>query len=47
MLHGLSKFRISPAASHWMRLFMILPNEVQATGPKGFISKGDVLDHIQ
>jgi len=26
---------------------MILPGEVVATGPKGFITKGDVLSHIE
>lgn len=25
---------------------MIYPNEVLATGPKGYMTKGDVLDHI-
>lgn len=39
-------FKVAPAAGAWMRSHMILPSEVKATGPKGFIIKTDVLNHI-
>lgn len=40
-------FKISPAAGAWMRNYMILPQEVQPTGPKGFVLKSDVLSYIE
>ena len=46
MLHE-GKIKVSPAAGAWMRAYQILPTEVKATGPKGFILKGDVLNHIE
>jgi len=45
MIHG-GTFKVAPAAGWWMRTYLILPSEVKATGPKGFILKGDVLEHI-
>lgn len=45
MIHG-GKYLVAPAAGWWMRTYQILPSEVTATGPKGFILKGDVLQHI-
>jgi len=45
MIHS-GKFKISPSAGWWLRTYMILPNEVKSTGPKGYILKGDVLAHI-
>ena len=45
MLHG-SKHKVSPAAGAWMRAYMVLPTEVKATGPKGYIIKEDVMTHI-
>lgn len=30
-----------------MRTYMVMPNELTATGPKGFILKSDVLEHIE
>ena len=45
MIHG-GKYLVAPAAGWWMRTYQILPSEVIATGPKGFILKGDVLSHI-
>ncbi len=41
------KFRVSPAAGWWLRTYGVLPSQVPATGPKGFILKGDVLMHIK
>ena len=46
MLHS-GSIKVAPAAGWWMRTYMILPSEVKTTGPKGFILKGDVLDHIE
>jgi len=42
----MGKFRVSPAAGWWLRSYGVLPSQVPATGPKGFIIKGDVLNHI-
>lgn len=41
------KYKISPAAGWWMRAYGVLPSEVTATGPKGFILKGDVLKIVR
>ena len=41
------EFLISPSAGWWLRTYMIMPNEVKSTGPKGFLLKGDVLKHIE
>jgi len=46
MLHS-GTIRVAPAAGAWMRAYMILPTEVKATGPKGYIIKTDVLEHIE
>jgi hypothetical protein len=46
MIHG-GKYLVAPAAGWWMRTYHVLPSEVTATGPKGFILKGDVLAHIE
>jgi len=46
-LHADSKGRrIAPAAYGYLRGFRVLPSEVTATGPKGFLTKGDILAHI-
>ena len=46
MLHG-GSIKVSPAAGWWMRAYMVLPSEVKPTGPKGFILKSDVMEHIE
>jgi hypothetical protein len=46
MLHD-PKNKIGPAAGWYMRTYLIMPAEVKASGPKGFIVKGDVLAHIE
>jgi pyruvate/2-oxoglutarate dehydrogenase complex dihydrolipoamide acyltransferase (E2) component len=46
MIHG-GKYLVAPAAGWWMRTYQVLPSEVKATGPKGYILKGDVLEHIE
>jgi len=46
LLHG-GSIKVSPAAGWWMRTYLILPTELKATGPKGYITKGDVLAHIK
>lgn len=38
--------RVSPAAGTWLRRYGIMPNLVEASGPKGYILKGDVLEYI-
>ena len=40
-------FKVSPAAAWWLRSYAVLPSQVPATGPKGYIVKGDVLKHIK
>lgn len=40
-------FKIAPAAKWWMHLYNVAAKEVVATGPKGYITKGDVLLHIE
>ena len=42
-LQHCGKVRIAPAAGWWMRTHLVYPHEVTATGPKGYITKGDVL----
>ena len=42
-----TKFKISPAAGWWLRSYAVLPSQVSASGPKGYIQKGDVLKHIK
>lgn len=46
MIHS-GEFLISPSAGWWLRTYMIMPNEVKSTGPKGYLIKGDVLKHIE
>jgi len=46
VLHD-GSFKVLPAAGWWMRAFMVLPSEVKPTGPKGHITKGDVLSFIE
>lgn len=45
MVHS-GKFKVSPASEWWMRTHKILPTEVTATGPKGYILKYDVIQAI-
>jgi hypothetical protein len=40
-------FKIAPSAGWWMRTYMVMPSELKPTGPKGFILKSDVLEHIE
>ena len=39
--------RISPAAGWWLRAYNVQAAQVTATGPKGFLLKGDVLKYIK
>ena len=43
----ISKFKVAPAAGWWMRSYGVLPSQLTASGPKGYIVKGDVLKHIK
>jgi hypothetical protein len=38
--------KISPAAGFYMRTYFIMPDEITPTGPKGYITKTDVLDFV-
>lgn len=38
--------KISPSARWWMHLYSVAAKDISATGPKGYILKGDVLAHI-
>ena len=40
-------FKVSPAASWWMRSYGVLPSQIKATGPRGYHTKGDVLAFIE
>ena len=42
----LSSGHISPAAAFHMRVNHLLPHDIKSTGPKGYITKGDVLNEI-
>ena len=47
-LHSeMEKFKVAPAAGWWMRTYGVLPSEVEQTGPRGYIIKGDVLKVIR
>ena len=46
LMTEMAKFRVSPAAGWWMRSYGVLPSQLIASGPKGFILKGDVLSFI-
>lgn len=39
------KYKIGPAALAMMRGYMVFPNEVKPTGPKGYITKEDVVNY--
>ena len=39
--------KISPSARWWMHLYNVAATGVAATGPKGYILKGDVLAHVE
>ena len=43
----MARFKVSPAAGWWLRSYGVLPSQVAATGPKGYIVKGDVLKLIK
>ena len=47
MAAELPKFKISPAAGWWLRSYGVLPSQVPASGPKGYILKGDVVKHVK
>ena len=40
-------FKIAPAARWWMHLYNIVGKDIPTRGPKGYITKGDVLAHIE
>ena len=47
-LHAeMEKFKVAPAAGWWMRTYGVLPSDVEQTGPRGYIVKGDVLKVIK
>lgn len=39
--------KVSPAAVTYLRRFGVLPQHVKATGPRGHLSKGDVLAYVK
>lgn len=43
----MGKFKVAPAAGWWMRAYAVLPSQLVASGPKGYILKGDVLKYIK
>ena len=43
----MAKFRVSPSAGGYLRRYGLLPSQVTATGPKGHLLKGDVLQYAQ
>ena len=43
----MAKFRIAPAAGTYLRRFGVLPSQIKATGPRGHVLKGDVLQYIE
>lgn len=45
MLHH-GPLKVAPAAGTYLRRYGIMPNLIKATGPRGYILKGDVLDYI-
>jgi len=45
MIHD-GSFKVSPAAGFYMRTYRVMPSEVAASGPKGYILKSDVLEYI-
>ena len=46
MLHD-GPYKVAPSAGFYMRTYRVLPSEVEASGPKGYIQKGDVLDFVE
>ena len=46
MLHD-GQYKVAPSAGFYMRTYRVLPNEVEASGPKGYIQKGDVLGFVE
>lgn len=46
MLHD-GSYKVAPSAGFYMRTYRVLPSEVQASGPKGYIQKGDVLGFVE
>jgi len=43
----LTKFKVAPAASGYLRRFGVLPSQVTATGPKGHVLKEDVFKYAE
>ena len=39
-------FKVAPAAGWWMRLYEVLPSQLKASGPRGYITKTDILEYI-
>jgi pyruvate/2-oxoglutarate dehydrogenase complex dihydrolipoamide acyltransferase (E2) component len=46
MIHD-GQYKVAPSAGFYMRTYGVLPSEVPASGPKGYIQKGDVLDFVE
>mmetsp|Transcript_24026 Transcript_24026/g.36964 ORF Transcript_24026/g.36964 Transcript_24026/m.36964 type:complete len:184 (+) Transcript_24026:142-693(+) len=42
-----SAIHVSPSATFYLRKHKLLPKDVEATGPKGMLTKGDVLGHVE
>ena len=43
----LLKTKVSPAAGNYLRQFGLLPSKLTATGPRGYMTKSDVLSYIK
>jgi len=39
--------KVSPAALPYLRRFGVMPAHVKPTGPRGYLSKGDVLAYVK
>lgn len=46
MLHD-GQYKVAPSAGFYMRTYRVMPSEVKASGPKGYIQKGDVLEFVE
>lgn len=46
MIHD-GSYKVAPSAGFYMRTYRVLPSEVKASGPKGYIQKGDVLEFVE
>ena len=41
------KFKVAPSAGSYMRQYKVFPDEVSASGPRGHILGGDVLEYVE